>query len=43
MDEDDRDYTYFDLMMIPIFISLHLNVFEGTQEILNLYSETSNP
>lgn len=30
MTEDDRDYTYFDAVMLPIFTAVHMNVFEGT-------------
>ena len=41
--EQDRDSNYIDPIMIPIFISVHMNVFEGTQEVLNLYSETEDP
>lgn len=41
--EQDREFNYIDPIMIPIFISVHMNVFEGTQEVLNLYSETEDP
>ena len=41
--EDDRDYTYWDWVMLPIFTAAYMNVFEGTQEVLNLYAETSDP
>jgi proton-coupled amino acid transporter len=43
MTPDDRDYTYFDLVMLPIFTAAFINVFEGDQEVLNLYSEASTP
>ena len=41
--EDDRDYTYWDWVMLPIFTAAFINVFEGDQEVLNLYSEASDP
>lgn len=28
--EEDRDFNFIDPIMIPIFISVHMNVFEGT-------------
>ena len=41
--DDDRDYVYWDWLMIPIFISSFMNVFEGNQQILNLYAESAKP
>jgi amino acid permease len=41
--DDDRDYKYFDGMMIPIFCAAMMSLFEGNQQILNLYSETDKP
>ena len=40
---NDRDFKYCDWLMIPIFISTFMNVFEGNQQILNLYSESEKP
>ena len=41
--DDDRDYKYFDGMMLPIFCAAMMSLFEGNQQILNLYSETDKP
>ena len=43
MEADDRDYTYWDTVLVPIFIAQFINVFEGGQNVLNLYSEAANP
>lgn len=32
-----------DWIMIPIFIANFMNVFEGSQQMLNLYAETERP
>lgn len=41
--DDDRDYKVFDGMMLPIFCAAMMSLFEGNQQILNLYSETDKP
>jgi proton-coupled amino acid transporter len=41
--DEDRDYKYFDGMMLPIFCASMMSLFEGNQQILNLYSETDKP
>jgi len=41
--EDDRDYKIFDWMLLPIFCASMMSLFEGNQQILNLYSETDKP
>lgn len=33
----------FNLAALPIFIVGSMNIFEGNQQILNLYSEISDP
>lgn len=41
--EDDRDYKYIDWVMLPIFCATMMTLFEGNQQILNLYSEADAP
>jgi len=37
--EEDREYKYWDTIMVPIFCATMMTLFEGNQQILNLYSE----
>jgi amino acid permease len=41
--EEDRDYVYFNGMMIPVVCAGLNSLFEGNQVILNIYSETTVP
>ena len=41
--DEDRDYNYFDGLMIPVFCATMMTLFEGNQQILNLYSEADKP
>ena len=41
--DEDRDYKYWDWLMIPLFCSSYMNVFEGNQQVLNIYSQTQKP
>jgi len=41
--EDDRDYNYFDGMMIPVVCATLNSLFEGNQVILNIYAESDKP
>ena len=41
--EEDRDYKIFDGMMVPVFCAAMMSLFEGNQQILNLYSEADKP
>ena len=43
MTEDDRDYVYWNPIMIPVFMATINSLFEGNQQILNLYAETNKP
>ena len=39
----DREYIEWDVTAIPMFCSAMMNLFEGNQQILNLYSEADQP
>ena len=38
---EDREYVEWDVTAIPMFCSAMMNLFEGNQQILNLYAEAS--
>ena len=41
--EQDRNYKTFDVAALPMFCATMMNIFEGNQQILNLYSEADKP
>ena len=41
--DEDRDYNYWDSLMIPVFSATMMTLFEGNQQILNLYAESDKP
>ncbi len=41
--EYDRDYNYWDTLMIPVFCATIMTLFEGNQQILNIYAEFDKP
>ena len=41
--EEDKDYTQLNWAMLPIFCATMNSLFEGNQQILNLYAETDRP
>jgi hypothetical protein len=43
LESEDRDFNYWDTVMVPIFIAQFINVFEGGQNVINLYSEAQRP
>ena len=43
LESDDRDFNHWDTIMVPIFTAQFINVFEGGQNVINLYSETQRP
>ena len=43
MTEDDREYLLLDVGAIPMFSAAMMTLFEGNQQILNIYSEAQDP
>lgn len=41
--EEDRDYVYFNGMMVPVVCAALNSLFEGNQVILNIYAESDKP
>jgi amino acid permease len=41
--DEDRDYVYFDPYMVPVVVATLNALFEGNQQILNIYAETHAP
>lgn len=41
--DDDRDYRWADFSNFPMFIGASMTLFEGNGQILNIYSETTEP
>jgi amino acid permease len=41
--EEDRDYNQIDWVMVPVFCATMMTLFEGNQQILNLYAEADYP
>lgn len=41
--EEDRTYNSWDWLMIPVFCATMMTLFEGNQQILNLYAEADEP
>ena len=41
--EDDRNYNYWDTSMLPLFCATMMTLFEGNQQILNVYAEANKP
>jgi amino acid permease len=41
--EDDRNYNYWDTSMLPLFCATMMTLFEGNQQILNVYAEADRP
>jgi hypothetical protein len=41
--DDDRDYVGVDWIMVPVFCATMMTLFEGNQQILNLYAEADQP
>lgn len=41
--EKDVKYVKWDFSMLPMFCSTMMNIFEGNQQILNLYAEADKP
>ena len=39
----DFEYVYWNITMLPSFCSALMNLFEGNQQLLNLYSEIQKP
>ena len=40
---DSLEYKYMDVSNIPVFCASMMTLFEGNQQILNLYAETNKP
>ena len=40
---EDREYVEWNFAEIPMFCAAMMNLFEGNQQILNLYAESSKP
>lgn len=43
MTEEDRVYNYWDSSMLPLFCATMMTLFEGNQQILNVYAEADRP
>ena len=41
--EEDRNYNYWDTSMLPLFCATMMTLFEGKQQILNVYAEADRP
>ena len=41
--QEDRHYITWNWAMFPVFCSAMMNLFEGNQQILNLYAENDKP
>lgn len=41
--EEDRNYNYWDTSMLPLFCATMMTLFEGNQQILNVYAEADKP
>lgn len=41
--KEDRNYNYWNFSMLPAFCAAMMNIFEGNQQILNLYAEADHP
>lgn len=41
--EADRQYTYWNTAALPMFCATMMNIFEGNQQVLNMYAEADEP
>ena len=41
--EADRQYSYWNAAALPMFCATMMNIFEGNQQVLNMYAEADEP